>query len=156
MKTGPEKRRTAILWTATVLWICLCLFLSWQPGEETAALSGKITQAVYRVIRFLGFEADITILHAVLRKLAHPAVFFVTGVLLCCSTARSLPRSRHRAAAACLIAAAAVSALAVGAEAGKLWIPGRHLQWDETLLDVLGALCGSAAVWAGSWVRKKF
>ena len=80
MKTGPEKRRTAILWTATVLWICLCLFLSWQPGEETAALSGRITLAVYRAIRTLGLEVDITMLHAALRKLAHPGVFFVTGV----------------------------------------------------------------------------
>ena len=154
MKTRPEKRRTAILWAASVLWMGLCLFLSWQPGEETAALSGEIAQAVHRMIRLFGFEVDITIIHTVLRKLAHPAVFFVAGVLLFCSTARSLPRGPRRAALACAVAALAVSLLAVVAEAGKLWIPGRHLQWDETLLDVIGAACGSIVAWVVSWFRK--
>ena len=156
MRTASEKRRAAILWAATALWMGLCLFLSWQPGEETTTLSGEIAQAVHRVIRLFGFEVDITIIHSLLRKLAHPAVFFVAGVLLCWATTRSLPRGLHRTALACLIAALAVSALAVLAEAGKLWIPGRHLQWDETLLDVAGAVCGSVVAWVISRLRKDY
>ena len=38
----------------------------------------------------------------------------------------------------------ACSACAVIAEVGKIWIPGRHLQWDETMLDVAGVICGAA------------
>ena len=117
-------------------------------------MSGEIAQTVQQVMRLLGFEVDITIIHTLLRKLAHPAVFFVAGVLLCCSVARSLPPGPRRAAVTCAVAALGVSALAVIAEVGKLWIPGRHLQWDETLLDVLGALCGSVVAWAVHRLQK--
>ncbi len=149
-----EKTWTYSLWTVTLLWMGLCLYLSWQPGEDTTALSGEIAQAVKRVIRLFGVEVDITNLHTALRKLAHPAVFCVAGILLCCSAKRSIFRDPHRDAAACAISVLAISILAVVAEVGKLWIPGRHLQWDETLLDVAGAVCGSVVAWVISKLRK--
>lgn len=152
--TKPGKRRKCALWTATALWMCLCLYLSWQPGDETTALSGEIAQTVRRVIRLFGIEVDITELHMALRKLAHPAVFCVAGVLSCCAVGTSLPQSADRNTRSFAISIAACAALAVIAEVGKLWVPGRHLQWDETLLDITGAAVGAAVVWFVKWLRR--
>ena len=117
-------------------------------------MSGEIAKTVRQVIRLFGIEVDITGLHMALRKLAHPAVFCVAGVLWCCSAGTILPQNAHRNKRSFAIATTVCAVLAVIAEAGKLWVPGRHLQWDETLLDVIGATVGAAAVWAVDRLRR--
>ena len=70
-----------ILWIISILWFGLCLFLSWQVGEDTVRLSEGMAQNIRRVIQLFGYEVEITSLHMFLRKSAHMAVFFVAGVL---------------------------------------------------------------------------
>lgn len=139
-----RRKITSILWIATMLWMCLCLFLSWQQGEDTSQLSGKIAYAAKRVIYLFGIEIDLNTLHMWLRKSAHVAMFFVLAILFFCSVRRSLPRSPYLSFWSYAMTVAACSACAVIAEVGKLWVPGRHLQWDETMLDVAGVICGAA------------
>ena len=143
MESGRRKL-ICILWGATVLWMCLCLFLSWQQGEDTSQLSGRIAYAAKRVIYLFGIEIDLNTLHMWLRKYAHVAVFFVLAILFFCSVRRSLPRTAYLSFWSYAVTVAACSACAVIAEVGKIWIPGRHLQWDETMLDVFGVICGAA------------
>ena len=126
------KTLTRILWMASALWMVLCLYLSWQTGEETVGVSGAITRAIRWVIGLFGV--------------------FVAGVLLYCLLRRSLPPNAHVNGLSFWLAVIICSLLAVVAEVGKLWIPGRHLQWDETMLDVLGALGGATIAWAVRWV----
>lgn len=141
---GSRRKLTCILWIATALWMCLCLFLSWQQGDDTAQLSGRIAYATKRVIYLFGIEIDLNTLHMWLRKYAHVAMFFVLAILFFCAVRRSLPRSPSLSFCACAVTVAACSACAVIAEVGKIWIPGRHLQWDETMLDAAGVICGAA------------
>ena len=141
------KTLTYILWIATVLWMGLCLYLSWQPGEETASLSGAFTRVVRSGLQLFGFEIDMDALHVLLRRNAHMGVFLVAGVLTFFAVGRSLAKSAYADVLTFGIAAAACALLAVVAEVGKLWVPGRHLQWDETLLDVIGVICGAALAW---------
>lgn len=37
----------------------------------------------------------------------------------------------------------------------KLWIPGRHLQWDEVLLNIIGAYGGVFMIAMGMKKRKR-
>lgn len=142
------KTLTCALWVAAILWMGLCLYLSWQPGSETANLSGALTKVVRRGLQLFGFDIDLDALHVLLRRNAHTGVFLVAGLLTFFALARSLPESAHADALAFGIAAAMCALLAVVAEVGKLWVPGRHLQWDETLLDVIGVICGAGIAWA--------
>lgn len=138
-----DRLRTKILWAVSILWMCFCLFLSWQPGEDTVKLSGAVAKTVRRIIYLFGVEIDLNILHTWLRKAAHAVMFFVSGVLFFCSFVRSLKHRRRASLLASLFAAALCSICAVIAEVGKVWIPGRHLQWDEVLLNVAGVIFGA-------------
>lgn len=138
-----DKIITYALWAVSVLWMGSCLFLSWQTGEDTARLGEDVAQAVRRVIHFFGLEVDLNLLHAWLRKAAHIVTFFVSGVLFFCAFARSLKRRGRAFLLPFLLSSVFCSLCAIAAEVCKVWIPGRHLQWDETLLNVLGVLCGA-------------
>lgn len=135
---------TIILWIATGLWVCLCLFLAWQQGEGTSRLSIWIATLAQRLLGLMGIELDVNTINMWLRKCAHVAVFLVLGLLFYFSIRRSLPQSRYVSVISFVTTAGVCSACAVMAEVVKLWIPGRHLQWDETALDVAGVVCGAA------------
>lgn len=139
-----KRTLTCILWIVTAFWMGLCLFLSWQQGEDTSQLSGRIAYAAKKVIYLFGIEIDLNTINMWLRKYAHVAVFFVLAVLFFSAVRISLPRSPYLSVLSYTATVAVCSACAVIAEVGKLWIPGRHLQWDETMLDVVGVICGAA------------
>lgn len=141
----PHRDRTItyLLWTASILWLCLCLFLSWQKGDNTVALSGKVAVNIKRVIHLFGIEVDLDVLDACLRKGAHVGMFYIMGILFCCSFHRSWFRV---SAMSVVLTISFCSVCAVVAEVGKVWIPGRHLQWSEVLLNVIGVVCGAGSV----------
>lgn len=135
---------TYILWVVAVLWAVLCVFLSWQQGEDTSQLSGKIAYAAKRVIYLFGIEIDLNTLNMWMRKYAHVAVFFVLSILFCSALQRSMPQSPYLSVRSYAVTVVACVVWAVIAEVGKIWVPGRHLQWDETMLDIVGVICGAA------------
>lgn len=135
---------TCILWVVAVLWAVLCLFLSWQQGDNTAQLSGKVAYAAKRVIYLFGIEIDLNTLNMWMRKYAHVVVFFVLSILFCSALQRSMPQSPYLSVRSYAVTVVACVAWAVIAEVGKIWVPGRHLQWDETMLDIVGVICGAA------------
>ncbi len=132
-----------ILWGVTALWALFCLFLSWQQGDNTAQLSGKVAYATKRVIYLFGIEVDLNTLNMWLRKYAHVAVFFVLSVLFCSALRRSMPQSPYLSARSYAVTVVTCVVWAVIAEVGKIWVPGGHLQWDETKLDIVGVICGA-------------
>lgn len=157
-RTGGRNTSACLLWIVSALWLGLCLYLSWQTGEETTGLSEEITQGVKKVAHLFGYEVELSVLHAFLRKSAHGAVFFIAGVLCYAAFKRSLPKIPRLNGISAAMSIVLCSLTAVAAETGKVWIPGRHLQWDETLLGVLGAICGAGIGWAvgvlRGWKRK--
>ena len=130
----------AILWFLTLLWLAFCLYLSWQTGEETAGFSQRIARFLLDLLGKLGLQPDALHFHAGLRLFAHFGVFFVTGLLTASALFVSFSRDKRRMAF--WIAAISCSLIAVLAEVGKLPIPGRHLTWSETGLNVVGAFVG--------------
>lgn len=133
--------KKATLWAACALWTAAALWLSWQPGPETAETSLAVTDAVIDTVDDIGIHPDREELDAQLRLAAHVAVFFGEGALFAAAFRLNLPDARAFAAGASV--GAAVSVLA---EVVKPLIPGRHLTWSETALNVAGALCGAGVV----------
>ena len=149
-----RKLSAAVLWLLALGWAGFSLFLSWQPGEDTGALSMELARFLLGLLARVGIYPDQAAFHMGLRLAAHLGVFFIDGLLAAAALAVSLPRAERRAWPY-IMAALACSALAVAAEVGKQYVPGRHLQWDETLLNVAGSVLGVGLVVAVSALRRR-
>ncbi len=154
--SGNTRRKLsiAVLWLLALGWAGFSLFLSWQSGEDTGALSMELARFLLGLLARVGIYPDQTAFHMGLRLAAHFGVFFIDGLLAAAALAVSLPRGKPRVWLWSM-AMLACSALAVAAEVGKLYIPGRHLQWDETLLNVVGSVLGVGLVMAISALRRR-
>lgn len=145
------KRNEIILWTAVVLWLLLALFLSFQNGNSTAETSGTIAKIICSILLGCGINVDYSVLHSILRTSAHFFVFCVFGILqesaILCG---SHEKNRIRQGIFCI---AVCTAICIAPEVIKRWIPGRHLQWDEALLNVLGAYAGMIVVCATKKIK---
>lgn len=132
-----------VLWLCAVAWLILCLYLSWQTGEETSVgLSWKITQLCLMLLKLLGVQIEAQTLHMQIRLAAHFGVFFIAGVLFAGAFAATFDQTMHRYRNSFLAALAVSAAASILAEIYKLNIPGRHLQWNETGLNVIGGIAG--------------
>ena len=140
-----ERLIQGILWAAVVAWTILALFLTLQNGTGTAAASNRIAREVHRVLTGFGIIVQYSKLHQALRIAAHFIVFGVFGVLL---EAAILTSSQHaNILRTCIPALLVCTAISIVPEVLKLWVPGRHLQWDEVLLNVIGAYGGVLGVY---------
>lgn len=119
-------------------WVILSVFLSLQGGEETGQMSMSMTEWLVNLLARLGISVREEPFHAFLRISAHFSVFFVMGLLFAWSlSVRGMTDARS-----IRITAGIAAGIATMVELGKIWVPGRHLQWYETLLNVLGVWCG--------------
>lgn len=132
-----------ILWSAVIVWLLTCLYLSWQTGEETAGLSWRIAQFLLELLNRIGLKPDAQQFHTGLRLFAHFGIFFITGFLVSGALEVSLSQRARRNPVPFLIAVMLCSLVAILAEVGKLGIPGRHLTWSEAALNVVGIICGA-------------
>lgn len=132
-------------WLPVILWAGLMIFLSRQSGTDTTELSGLLTRMLAEVLARLGIIVDQVQLHHALRTSAHIIVYFVWSVLLyrafcgcsrVCFTVSALLRSF-------LLTLVLCSAVAVLDELQKKWIPGRHCNWNEVVLNAVSALVGT-------------
>jgi VanZ family protein len=81
-----------------------------------------------------------------LRKAAHVAVFFVLGLLLTNALRMTLITLKNRHV--CAIAGALCGIIAICCEFSKAFIPGRHCQWDEAVIDIAAASTGTLLFFA--------
>lgn len=129
-----------VLWSAVTAWTMLALFLTLQNGIDTAETSNKIAREVYHFLVRCGIAVRYSKLHQVLRIGAHFALFCIFGILL---EAAILTSSQHPSLfKACVPTLLICTAISIIPEVIKLWIPGRHLQWNEVLLNIIGAYAG--------------
>lgn len=145
MKKYKRAAITAVLWILTAGWIAVSFALSWQSGSGTVGLSRQIAQFLLELLGNVGLRPNPERFHAGLRLAAHFVVFFFNGLLFALALCGSLGPCREKHA--CLWGAVAGAAVAVAAEVGKIAVPGRHLTWSETWLNVVGALCGAGIIY---------
>lgn len=122
-----------------ILYTALILFLSFQPGGNTANTSMRFTNFILGLF----MEGDIPYetlehWHMTFRLWAHPALFCFYS-MLAMGVATEFTKKRW-----VCVALTAVSGilLAVWTEVGKWNIPGRHFDQGEMWLNVAGVVGG--------------
>lgn len=135
-----------------LIWILLILVLSFQNGRETARTSYEFTKAVLQF--FMKAEPDDNLLllwDGRFRLWAHFGLFFMYG-MIAVAVMKSYGLGIKRAFLAGILSGAF---FAVGSEAGKLMIEGRHCDYGEMGWNLLGVLIGTVMtvlLWHG--IRK--
>jgi len=122
-----------------ILYTALILFLSFQPGGDTADTSMRFTNFILGLF----IEGDIsyeTLMHwhMTFRLWAHP-VIFAGYSFLAMGVTTELMRKRW----VCVVLSGVSGILlAVLTEVGKLNVPGRHFDMEEMWLNVAGVVAG--------------
>ena len=105
-----------------IIWLILLLVLSSQNGPQTAATSLPMAEWIQQHF----FPQDsVDYVHMYLRKWAHFIVYFIESGLL---------------------------VLAIADEAHKVLIVGRHCQWDEAGINIVGVIMGVLLTWSILWL----
>ena len=118
-----------------LVWLGVLVFLSSQNGESTAATSLPMAEWLQQHIFT---TMDVGTVHMMIRRDAHFIVFFVESLLFLTAVYNvwgKLWRSVATATVLCV-------SLAYIDEAHKVFIPGRHCQWNEAGMNATGALLG--------------
>lgn len=132
-----DRRNAAIYGLLAALWVGVLFFFSGQSGEESGALSGRLTEILFGWLIDRGADAER--LEFLLRKAAHMGIFAVEGFLLSMSLGFAL---RRRAAFGWAMLASA--ALAAANELHQTLPGGRVCSAADVLIDSFGALLGTA------------
>lgn len=117
-----------------LFWLVLMFFLSGQNGEETAELSFGIAEWLQQ---HLFTQLDDRTIHMSLRKSVHIFVYAVEALLLMMPMAKYMSLKRSL-----LLVLVVCSGIAMLDEVLKAYVPGRHCDWSEILLNILGAFIG--------------
>jgi VanZ family protein len=129
-----------VSWGLVLGWMALIFILSAQPGVQSAALSGGITEFIKGTVEVLAPGADINIelLSHFVRKNAHFFAYLLLGVLALNALRRSGRKGWKSAAAAFAICVL----YSISDEFHQLYVPGRSGQISDVILDSFGALTG--------------
>lgn len=128
-----------ILIISFTLYTALILFLSFQPGGDTADTSMRFTKFILSI--FIQGDIPYETLehwHMTFRLLAHPVLFVMYSILAMGVTAE-FTRRRWRCVVLAVISGVL---LAVITEVGKWNIPGRHFDPEKMWLNVAGVVGG--------------
>ncbi|WP_404429459.1 VanZ family protein [Sutcliffiella horikoshii] len=136
-----QKKIVVVLsWGLVVGWMALIFFLSAQQGEQSADLSGGITELVNQIVEQVAPEAEFQIeeISFFVRKNAH----FFAYMLLAVLTLNAVRRSGGRGWLSMGVAFIISVLYAISDEVHQLYVPGRSGQVSDVLLDSAGALMG--------------
>lgn len=127
-----------------IIWLILLLVLSSQNGPQTAATSLPMAEWIQQHF----FPQDsVDGVHMYLRKWAHFIVYFIESGLLVLAMKNVMKAWK----AACAVFGLC-TILAIADEAHKVLIVGRHCQWDEAGINIVGVIMGVLLTWSILWL----
>ncbi|WP_226682004.1 VanZ family protein [Sutcliffiella horikoshii] len=137
-----KKWFSVVSWGLVVGWMALIFFLSSQQGDQSADLSGGITEIVNKIVEQMAPEAEFNMdeISFFVRKNAH----FFAYMLLAILTLKAVRRSGGHGWWSMGVAFAISVLYAISDEVHQLYVPGRSGQVSDVLLDSMGALAGIA------------
>ncbi|WP_339147928.1 MULTISPECIES: VanZ family protein [unclassified Sutcliffiella] len=140
-------------WGLVLGWMGLIFFLSAQHGEQSASLSGGITETVKVLVEQVAPQANINVeaISYFVRKNAHFFAYLLLG-LLCLNAIRTSGVSLKKSAIFALFLSVVY---AISDEVHQLYVPGRSGQFSDVILDSAGALTGIGLYLVGRHLKKK-
>jgi len=133
------------LWIITICWIGIIFFLSSQNGEQTANTSVGIAKKTAEVIYTQPTIQQINSIHFDLRRISHIGLFFILGGLVHAAVKSTFNYFNRKSILLPWIIAVAISSFyGFFDEWHKQFIPGRHFDTGETLLNVISSIAGVA------------
>ncbi|MGB3925132.1 MAG: VanZ family protein [Caldicoprobacterales bacterium] len=124
-------------WILSLLWMGIIFFFSHQPGDESAELSGGITQFLLMVLEGVNIPLDQAALHGIIRTMAHFTIFFILGYLWYISLRFRDVSPGYSATIAFVLCVA----YAFFDEAHQYFVPGRACELKDVMVDSIGAGC---------------
>jgi len=129
-------------WVLVIGWMALIYFLSAQHAEQSANLSGGITQFVKEIVEQVAPDGEFQMdeISFFVRKNAH----FFAYMLLAVLTLNAVRRNGVLGWLSMGVAFIISVLYAISDEVHQLFVPGRSGQVSDVLLDSAGALVGIA------------
>lgn len=144
MNSKSDSNRILLKWMRIIVWGIIAVFLSRQSGIHTSALSYGISEFIRRFLEACGVIVDIEEINFIVREAAHVLIYLVLGGLVYDTIASTIKKSKKAALSLsvsfCLIAS-------VLDEAQKAFIPGRHCDAGEIVLNSIAAVVGILGVY---------
>ena len=135
MQSDFTKPLSALWWAMTFAWAALIFYLSTRTFGP--AFSRALLAWTFRILHFHVSWRTFSLLHALVRKLAHLIEYAVFALLLYGPPGeKSRGLWRPRRAVLCILGAAAYSLMD---EFHQWLVPGRHASLLDCGLDTLGA-----------------
>lgn len=130
-----------ISWGLVLAWMAVIFLFSAQPGDQSGELSGSLLQTILQFWQtlFPNSQPNLDILHWVIRKGAHFAVYFVLGFL----NINALKASGIHGKKAWLIAILIAIVYAISDEWHQSFVPGRGPAVKDVVIDTVGASFGT-------------
>ena len=119
------------------IWITLMFFLSSQNGEQTASTSSGIADWIAMLFYKAPTQPQVNHIHMLLRKSAHIILFFGVGAI---SFYTFLILCKKRPILTMLASLILTVLVAFFDEWYKIYIPGRHCDMGEALLNAISGL----------------
>jgi VanZ family protein len=138
-------------WIVVILWIVLIFTLSVQTAEQSAGLSIKVTEIIFKTVSMvIPIDTDVSAIdklvkqfHNLVRKSAHAGLYFVLGGFVI----NSFIQSGTKGFKAYVYALLFCVAYAVSDELHQTFVVGRSGQVSDILIDTVGAIIGISMYW---------
>lgn len=130
-----------IVWSVTLLWLCMIFYFSSKPSTESLQESGDILVHLNQLEEseiYNTTDSRVFDLHYYVRKSAHFILYSGLGFL----TALSIVLIRYKSYTSYIIAWLAAALYGVSDEAHQYFIPGRGPTFADIKLDTISALAG--------------
>ena len=128
-----------VRWALVVLWMVLIFYLSHQVADDSAGLSGDLTEIIIgNIEKITSVDVDSDLFHHLVRKNAHFFAYFILSVLTLNALKWSGVTGTRWMGMAFLICVL----YAVTDEVHQLFIPGRSGELKDIFIDSAGALVG--------------
>ena len=139
------KRKTALLWAATILYTLLIFSFSLMKGSSSDSLSQGGTFFLMPFLRMFGLSFEDS--HVLMRKLAHFGEYYILLFFVRAASENTFPK---KGAMLCIILYGILAP--VLDETIQLFVPGRA----GALMDVMIDMSGYFAAWAtASLIRQR-
>lgn len=144
-------------WIVVILWIVLIFTLSVQTAEQSADLSTKVTEIIFKTVSMvIPIDTDVRAIdkmvkqfHNLVRKSAHAGLYFVLGGFVINSFIQTGTKGFKAYTYALLFCVA----YAASDELHQTFVVGRSGEVFDVLIDTAGVIVGISVHWMYKFLK---